>query len=76
MLLSCVQAVLGVTEGDQLVSAGHLEVEHSLLKEAGHEHGALLPGVEQDALGVCRLESDLEMYARLYCAVVKVEDMH
>ena len=68
--------MLWVAEGDQLVAAGHLEVEHPLLQEAGHEHGALLAGVEEDALRVGRLEGDLKMYASLNCAIVRVQDMH
>ena len=52
MWVSRVKPVLWVAEGDQLVTAGHLEVEHALLQEAGHEHGALLASVEEDALRV------------------------
>ena len=76
VLVSRVEPVLWVAEGDQLVPAGHLEVEHTLLEEAGHEHGALLAGVEEDALRVGGLESDLKMYASLYCPIVRVENMH
>ena len=68
--------MLWVAEGDELVPARHLEVEHPLLQEAGHEHGALLPGVEEDAIRGGGLASDLQMDSRLNCAVVRVENMH
>ena len=76
VLVSGVKSVLRVAEGDELVPARHLEVEHPLLQEAGHEHGALLPGVEEDALRVGGLERHLQMDSRLNCAVVRVENMH
>ena len=76
VLVSGVKSVLRVAEGDELVPARHLEVEHPLLQEAGHEHGALLPGVEEDAIRVGGLEGHLEMDSRLNCAVVRVENMH
>ena len=68
--------MLRVAEGDELVPARHLEVEHPLLQEAGHEHGALLPGVEEDALRVGGLEGDLEVNSGLNCPIVRVENMH
>ena len=38
-----VHPVLGVGEGDQLVAAGHLEVEDTVLNVRGHEHFPFLP---------------------------------
>ena len=58
------------------MTTADLEVEHPLLQVAGHEHLALLAGVEEDALGVRRLEGDIEVHSRFYRSVVCVQRVH
>ena len=71
-----VHAVLGVREGDELMTTTNFEMKDPVLEVASDEHFPLLSRIEQDSLRMPRFEFYFDIDSVFYSFIVCVEKMH